>query len=185
MPRTGLFRKQESLDYTAIPAGIQSHCSPPHTAQIAGDRSSSQCHFQSGGTDWTATRFLSLTITSFISDVGKRKCLGEKIKSCQANKTLLCCHISAITLNLTAANYSVELQSPLVSQSGLGCSHKKKRSVAYMVSDTPSSEDFTVILEFHLTTYCTALGSKMFNSSNKGFRLPLPTSERLIIPCPS
>lgn len=51
----GLFRKQESLDYTAIPAGIQSHCTPPHTAQLfGGEKPSSQCHLLSG-TDWTAT----------------------------------------------------------------------------------------------------------------------------------
>ena len=102
---------------------------------------------------------LPAQFTSFISVVGKRNLLGEKLKFCQANITLLCWHIPAVTLNLTAANHSVEVRSPLVSQSGLGCFHREKGSAAYMVSDTPSSEDFTVILEFHLTTCRVALGS--------------------------
>lgn len=46
-------QETRSLDYTAIPAGIQSRCIPsPHSSAL--QRSSSQHHFQSGGTGWTA-----------------------------------------------------------------------------------------------------------------------------------
>lgn len=102
--------------------------------------------------------------TSFRSVVGKRNLLGEKLKFCQANTTLLCWLIPTVTLNLTAANHSMEVPSPLVLQSGLGCFHREKGSAVYVVSDTPSSEDFTVILEFHLTTWCIALGSDVVSA---------------------
>lgn len=107
---------------------------------------------------------LPAQFTSFRSVVGKRNLLGEKLKFCQAKTTLLCWLIPAVTLNLTAANHSIEVPSPLVSQSGLRCFCKEKGSAAYVVSDTPSSEDFTVILEFHLTTCCIALGSDVVSA---------------------